>query len=98
MISIDWQQVWGYLLVGTSGLGALIWGGKAAWTKFRSGNGDAPVRKADDPAPAGAVEWVEDITAAMSGASADTILRSLRDGHSRDVAMGVRISELEAKP
>lgn len=98
MIQIDWQQIIAYLLLGGSGIGGLIWGGKAALAKFRSGNGDVKARKADDPAPFGAVEWVEDITAAMSGASADTILRSLRNGHSRDVAMGVRISELEAKP
>lgn len=98
MIQIDWQQIIAYLLLGGSGIGGLIWGGRVAWTKFRSGKPATTERSADEFAPPGAVEWVNDICKGMSGASADTILTSLQNGHSRAVAMRVRIAELEAKP
>jgi hypothetical protein len=102
VIQIDWQQVIAYLLIGGSGIGGLIWGGKAAWTKFRSGKPAMTERSADAPAPDGAVEWVEDIVSAMGEASAESVLRALRDGASRDDARSRRIGELErsveAKP
>ena len=102
MIAIDWQQIIAYLLLGGSGIGGLIWGGKVAWTKFRSGKPASSERSADDPAPDGAVEWVEDIVVAMGEASAESVLRALRDGASRDDARSRRIGELErsqeAKP
>lgn len=98
MIQIDWQQIIAYLLLGGSGLGGLIWGGKAAWTKFRSGKPVTTERSADAPAPAGAVEWVADICTAMGTASAESKLTALRAGSNRDEARQFRITELEAKP
>lgn len=58
------------------------------------------VRGADDPAPDGAVEWIKDITAAMGGSSAESMLAALLAGETRDQARSRRIRELEqvAKP
>ena len=98
MISIDWQQIMAYLLLGGSGIGGLIWGGKAAWTKFRSGKPATAERSADAPAPAGAVEWAVDICKAMGDASADSKLTAILLGVTRDGARQARIAELEAKP
>ena len=53
-------------------------------------------RSADAPAPTGAVEWVKDIVAAMGAAKAETVLKALEDGATRDQARMIRISELEA--
>ena len=55
------------------------------------------VRGADDPAPPGAVAWVQDIVAAMGAAKADSILPALVAGESRDIARARRIGELEGK-
>lgn len=100
MIHIDWQQIIAYLLLGGSGIGGLIWGGKAAWTKFRSGKPAATERAADEQPPEGAVEWVKDIVAAMGKASSDSILLALKTGYTRAEAQQMRIEELEsvAKP
>lgn len=98
MIQIDWQQVVAYLLLGGSGIGGLIWGGKAALTKFRSGKPASTERSADAPAPAGAVEWAVDICKAMGDASADSKLAAILLGVTRDGARQARIAELEAKP
>jgi hypothetical protein len=100
MIAIDWQQVIAYLLLGGSGIGGLIWGGKAAWTKFRSvaKSSEESKRSADAPAPAGAVEWAVDICAAMGDASAESKLTAILNGHTRDAARKFRITELEGKP
>lgn len=99
MISIDWQSILAYLLLGGSGLGGLIWGGKVAWTKWKAlpASKVTPIaeRSADAPAPTGAVEWVEDIVDAMGSASAESVLIALRDGASRDDARSRRIGELE---
>lgn len=98
MISIDWQQIIAYLLLGGSGIGGLIWGGKAAWTKFSSGKPATTERSADAPAPDGAVEWVSDICEAMGEASAESKMKALQAGATRDQARMLRIAELEAKP
>ena len=99
MIQIDWQQIIAYMLLGGSGIGGLIWGGKAAWTKFRSGTPTTiEDRSADAPAPAGAVEWAVDICSAMGDASAESKLTAILNGHTRDAARKFRIAELEAKP
>lgn len=98
MIQIDWQQVIAYLLLGGSGLGGLIWGGKAAWTKVRSGKPSATERAADDLPPAGSVDWAVDICEAMGAASAETKLKAILGGATRDDARKLRIAELEAKP
>lgn len=99
MIAIDWQQIIAWLLLGGSGIGGLIWGGKVAWTKFRSAKPDEETpRSADEPAPPGAVKWVLDIDKGMGSASAEAKLAALKVGASRDHAMALRISELEAKP
>jgi hypothetical protein len=99
MISIDWQQVIGALLVGVSGIGGIAWGGKLLWAKWKAlpASKLTPFaeRSADAPAPSGAVEWVEDICTAMGSASAESVLIALRDGASRDDARSRRIGELE---
>ena len=99
MISIDWLQVIGAILISVSGLGGLAWGGKAAWTKFRTATPKtADDRSADEPAPPGAIEWVSDICDAMGSATAESKLKALLVGSTRDNARALRIYELEAKP
>jgi hypothetical protein len=98
MISIDWQQVIGSILIGGSGLGGAIWVAIAGWNKFRTANPAATVeRSADAPAPAGAVEWLTDVCKAMGDASAESKLSALIQGATRDQARMLRIAELEAK-
>lgn len=98
MIQIDWQQIIAYLLLGGSGLGGLIWGGKTAWTKFRSGKPATTERSADAPAPDGAVEWLIDIFGHMGDASAESKVTAAVKGMTRAQAQQMRIAELEAKP
>lgn len=52
-------------------------------------------RGADEPAPPGAIKWVQDIREAMGSAKAESILASLTAGESRDQARSRRIAELE---
>lgn len=54
------------------------------------------VRSADAPAPAGAVEWVVDILAAMGKSDSDSVLEALTAGESRDTARARRIAALES--
>lgn len=98
MIQIDWQQIIAYLLLGGSGIGGLIWGGKAAWTKYRSGKLATSERAADDLPPNGSVDWATDICEAMGAASAESKLKAILGGATRDDARKLRIAELEAKP
>lgn len=101
MISINWQQVAAYLLLGGSGLSGLIYAAIVAWRKLRNrtpSTTEIARRSADEPAPNGAVEWVADIVTAMGTASAESKLIALRAGSNRDQARSLRISELEAKP
>jgi hypothetical protein len=99
MISIDWQSVIAYLLLSASGLGGIGYAAHAAWTKFRSLKPAEPKqRAADEPAPPGAVEWVQDIDAAMGDAPDTSKLAALKAGATRDTARSLRIAELEAKP
>lgn len=99
MISVDWQSIIAYLLLGASGLGGLAWGGKAAWVKWKARpTGTTPGRGADDLAPPGSIEWVTDVCDAMGSASAESKLNALCTGSTRDQARSLRISELEAKP
>lgn len=53
-------------------------------------------RGADDPAPPGAIEWVQDIVDAMSAAGAPSKLEALLAGSSRNMAQLKRIKEVEA--
>jgi hypothetical protein len=99
MISIDWQSVLAYLLLGGSGIGGIGYAGHAAWKKLRSLKPAEPkLRAADEPAPSGAVEWVTDIVAAMGDAPDTSKLAALKAGATRDTARSLRIAELEAKP
>jgi hypothetical protein len=98
MISIDWQQVIGSILIGGSGLGGAIWAAIIGWKKFRTGSPATAERSADAPAPAGAVEWAVDICKAMGDASADSKLTAILLGVTRDGARQARIAELEGKP
>ena len=99
MVSIDWPQVIGAILLGASGVGGIAYGAKTMWTGFRAAkpHGDKS-RPADAGPPDGAVEWVEDIIAAMGSAPDSTKLVALQNGYSRDLAKTLRISELEAGP
>ena len=98
MISIDWQQVIGWILIGGSGMGGAIWAAIVGWKKFRTSSPAATAeRSADAPAPAGAVEWVKDIQKAMGGASAESVLLALVTGYTRAEAQQMRITELESK-
>jgi len=96
VITIDWQQIIAYLLIGASGLGGIAYGGKAVWTRFRTAKPASPSeRSADEPAPPGAVEWAADINAAMGAASPESKLKAILDGATRDQARTMRILELE---
>jgi hypothetical protein len=99
MVSIDWPQVIGAILIAVSGLGGLAWGGKTAWTRFRAAQPAGETqRAADEPAPDGAVEWAFDIATAMGAASPQSKLDAILSGCTRDKARALRITELEAKP
>jgi hypothetical protein len=99
VISIDWQQVIGSILIGGSGLGGAIWAAIAGWKKFRpSAKTGTADRAADDLPPAGSVDWAVDICEAMGAASAETKLKAILGGATRDDARKLRIAELEAKP
>jgi hypothetical protein len=101
MISIDWQSILAYLLLGVSGIGGIGWGVKAAWPKIKAlkpkPSGEV-TRAADEPAPPGAVEWAVDICEAMGTAPDSSKLAALLAGSTRDHARALRIAELEAKP
>ena len=101
MISIDWQSILAYLLLSVSGLGGIAWGGKTAWAKLKTfapkPEGEV-TRAADEPAPVGAVEWLEDMWGAMGDASDTSKVEAAKAGCSRDQACMRRIAELEAKP
>ena len=99
MVSIDWPQVIGAILIAVSGLGGLAWCGKTAWTKFRVAKPAGETqRAADEPAPDGAVEWAFDIATAMGAASPQSKLDAILSGCTRDKARALRITELEAGP
>jgi hypothetical protein len=99
MVSIDWPQVIGAILIAASGLGGLAWGGKTAWTRFRVAQPAGETqRAADEPAPDGAVEWAFDIATAMGAASPQSKLDAILSGCTRDKARALRITELEAGP
>jgi hypothetical protein len=102
MVTIDWQQLLGWLLVGGSGLGGAVWGFLKLIPRSNStlvpgpANSKLPnARSADAPPPLDAVLWVEDICDAMAGASAESKLGELLKGSTRDAARAARIAELE---
>ena len=95
MVEINWQAVFGVLLIVAGG----GWSGWQWWSGRRvekSPESNA-TRSADEAPPPGAVEWVVDIHSAMGGASAESILTCLIDGATRDEARSARIQELEGK-
>jgi len=99
VISIDWQQVIGSILIGGSGLGGAIWAAIAGWKKFRTAKPAATgERLADQLPPTGSVDWAVDICEAMGAASAESKLKAILGGATRDDARKLRIAELEAKP
>lgn len=102
MVSIDWTQVIGGLLVGSSALGGIAYAGRAAWKRMKAlppgTTAVAPGRAADELPPAGAVAWAIDISESMGAASAESKLKAILGGATRDDARKLRISELEAKP
>ena len=93
MVQVNWQAVFGILLI-VSGGG---WSAYQWWAGKRTANPpEATVtRSADEPPPPGAIEWVNDIYAAMGEASAESILTCLAGGATRDEARSARIKELE---
>ena len=102
MVSIDWQSIIAYLLLGASGLGGVAYAGKFAWGKWKALPAKkVPVSKewaADEPSPTGAVSWAQDVVKSMGDASAQSKLDAILSGFTRAQAMRARISELEAKP
>jgi hypothetical protein len=101
VVSIDWQQLLGWVLVGGSGLGGVVWGILKATTGLKSGwrtltpVPTANVRSADALPPDGSVLWVEDLCQAMGDASAESKLAVILSGSTRDGARAARIRELE---
>jgi len=102
MTSVNWRFVIAsMLLVGVAGGGTLFLLGSYLYGLFNKPSvgakvHGAKVRGADELAPPGAVEWVEDIGSAMGpSVSAETVLMSLRAGQSRDQARATRIAELQ---
>ena len=95
MVSINWQFVIASILLAGGAGGTLFLLGRQVYSFFTKTTAGAKVRGADDPAPPGAVEWVEDICGAMGSAPAGTMLSSLKAGQSRDQARATRIAELQ---
>jgi len=104
---INWQQVAAYLLIIVGIAGVIVVAIVVAWKKYRTrkpavivqGADPVPVvRSADEPAPAGAVEWAADICSAMGTAPDSSKLAAILSGVTRDQARGLRIAELEATP
>jgi hypothetical protein len=108
VLTIDWQELLGWILVGGSVLGGALWGflkitaGRtSAWSKLTPAPIDSKTtnaRSADAPPPQGAVEWVADLCDAMGDASADSKLAVIMIGATRDEARAARIAELEEAP
>jgi hypothetical protein len=100
-VSLNWQPIVGGLLlaVGAVVAGVQWWRSRphAAQTA-KPAKGESQKRSADEPAPPGAVQWVNDIIVAMGAAKADSVLAALADGATRDKARMLRIAELEGKP
>lgn len=93
-IAINWAFVGGIMLICLS---PVIWFSPAILRRLRAViPRKNSKRSADAPAPPGAVEWVTDIVEAMGAADAETILKALRDGATRDQARMIRIEELES--
>jgi len=95
MVSINWQFVAASILLAGGAGGTLFLLGQYLYGLFSKPSIRVKVRDADDPAPPGAVDWVEDIHKAMGSAPATTILTSLKAGQSRDQARAARIAELQ---
>ena len=64
------------------------------WLKRIDGQQSLRKRAADEPAPPGAVEWVEDICGVIEGAPDSLILSVLKKGGSRESAL---IAERETR-
>lgn len=64
------------------------------WLKRIDGEKPPRKRAADEPAPIGAVEWVEDICGVIQGAPDSLILSVLKKGGSRESAL---IAERETR-
>ena len=80
--------------------GTVLVAGSVPWrsmlAKFKPSQPTEPsVRGADDPPPEGSQDWVLDIIQACGAASAETVLKCLQDGLTRDQARAVRIAELQ---
>jgi len=95
MVSINWQFVAASILLAGGAGGTLFFLGKWIYGFFTRTTVGVKVRGADELAPPGAVEWVEDICGAMGLAPAETMLSSLKAGQSRDQARATRIAELQ---
>ena len=94
MITANWPEIIGTLLLVAGGIGTAV----AGYRRFRTPSKPAPGRSADAGPPPGAVEWVLDIEFAMGLSHASCILEALTDGCCRDQARARRIEHLEATP
>ena len=100
-VSLNWQPIVGGLLL----IAGAVFAGVQWWRSRPTGQQGAQTsnpsqsqkRSADEPAPPGAVQWVNDIMLAMGAAKAESVLSALADGATRDQARMRRIAELEGK-
>lgn len=106
-VSLNWQPIVGGLLLiaGAVFAGVQWWRSRPQsprdWLDSKTQTDGKPSqsqkRSADEPAPPGAVQWVNDIMLAMGSAKAESVLSALADGATRDQARMLRIAELEGK-
>ena len=102
-VSINWQPIAGavLLIAGVVLCAVQVWRSRSQAAQTASVR-DISVdkkRRADDPAPAGAVDWVADVCGAIDGAPAELILGVLKAGGSRESALiAERNSRKAAEP
>ena len=93
-VSLNWQPIVGGLLLiaGAVFAGFQWWRSRPAVQQAKSAS--QRKRAADEAAPPGAVEWVEDICGVIQGAPDFLILSVLKKGGSRESAL---IAERETR-
>lgn len=100
-VSLNWQPIVGGLLLIAGAVFAAVQWWRSRPVHQQAAQTGKPAqsqkRSADEPAPPGAVQWVNDIMLAMGDAKAESVLSALADGATRDQARMLRIAELEGK-
>ena len=97
MVQINWQEIIGAVVLLIGGLGSATAAGRWFLAARKTAITTAqPVWMSDAGPPEGAVDWAEDLVAAMGQAPADSKLAQILIGANRDQAQAARIAELEA--